>query len=156
MTCRPIAAIGLAALASFAAAPARAETLFVGSAMISALTSACSPSFVVGDFGRMTYRPSGGNLGNGGDSNLSFQTSRASYAMNVPNNRFQFGVNYGGQSVSSQLTVLTKAGGVTQWVQDPAAIGPGTVKLDITASIANFFSITGCTATFQMSLVNSG
>jgi len=156
MTLRPIVPVAAATLALAFASPAQSETLFVGSAMVSARTSQCGNSVVTGDFGRMTYRPSGAALGNGGDSNLAFLTSRASYSMNVPGGRFQFGVNYGGQSVNSQLTITPKAGGVTQWVQAPQNIGPSTPNLDITASIANFFGITGCSVTFQMSLLNAG
>lgn len=156
MKLRSLAAFAMAAFIGAASTPARAETLFVGGALVSARTSQCGNSVVPGDVGRMTYRPSGGALGNGPDSNLAFFTSRASYAMNVPGARFQFGVNYGGQSVNSQLSVTPKAGGVTQWVQAPNNIGAATQKLDVTASIANFFGITGCSVTFQMSLLKVG
>ncbi|RXF73652.1 hypothetical protein [Hansschlegelia zhihuaiae] len=152
---RTLAALtGAAALSVAAVAPAAAETLFVGSAMVTARTAKCGDAIAAGDFGRMTYRPVGVRLGNDGSSYLLFVTSRASYGMSVPNNQFQLNVNYGGQSINSQLSVTPRTGGVTQWVQAPRTIGPATPGLEITGSIANFFAIKGCTVTFQANLLN--
>jgi hypothetical protein len=148
--------VAAAALLIAAMSPARAETLFVGSAMVTARTSECGDSISPGDFGRMTYRPVGARLGNDGSSYLLFVTSRASYAMSVANNQFQLNVNYGGQSVNSQLSVTPRAGGVTQWVQAPRTIGPATDGIEITGSIGNFFAIKGCVVTFQANLLKDG
>lgn len=127
---------------------ARAESLWVAEARVIAVTTQCSGSTAVGDFFRAIYRPAGASIGNGANSHLALFSQRSSFVMRVPNNKFQFGVNYTGQVVSSTITISSHAGGILQWSESAAFGSP--VASNVTASLANFFGKTGCTATLRM------
>lgn len=146
-----------AVLATFiglvAPAPAMAEIVYVGDAFVQAVTPKCRNVIAAGDYARLIYRPAIPGFGNGADSYLAYVPGRASYAMTVPNNTFQARVNYAGQSVGSTLNVQTKTGGVLDWQQDPQQPDLSGRSMTVTASIANFWTITGCTVTFQTNLL---
>jgi hypothetical protein len=82
-------------------------------------------------------------------ANLALVSQRSSFVMRVPNNTFQFGVNYVGQSVSSTLSVTSRGGGVLDW-QQSAAFGTSTLTSAVTASFANFYGVQGCTGTVDV------
>jgi len=145
--------LSLAAVAASAAAPAAAETVFVGGATIRTVTTQCGSAATVGDYGRLIYRPASPGLDNGADSYLAFVFNRAAYAMTVPNNTFRINVNYAGQGVGSTLNVSTKTGGITQWTLSPATLAATTPSTTLTATLANFWAITGCTVTFNAYLI---
>jgi hypothetical protein len=126
---------------------AAAETVWVGNSFLTSTTAACGSNIQVNDYARVLFRPAGADLGNGGDSYFAYLSQRSSYGMSVPGNSFQFGVNYGGQAVSSRLSLTNKAGGITQWVMNPAVPTTGTLSITLTASITNFFAIKDCTVT---------
>jgi hypothetical protein len=138
-----------AAVAVSVAMPASAETLWVGNVLVTAATDQCGSAAEEGGYFRSVYRPAGVPLGNGANSYLTYLGQRSSYAMTVPNNQFQFGVNYTASGVTSEIKIVSKAGGITQWVQNPVSVSTNTTFITVTASIANFFAVTGCTATFQ-------
>jgi len=130
---------------------ARAETLWVAEARVIAVTPQCGAVVAVGDFFRAIYRPRGPAIGNGANSHLALFSQRSSFWMQVPNNTFRGNINYVGHFINSTLTYGGKAGGILSW-QESAAFG-APVASNVTASIANFFGTTSCTATLRMPFV---
>jgi hypothetical protein len=127
---------------------AQAETLWVAEARVIATTTQCANTTGVGDFFRAIFRPRGVPIGNGADSQLALFSQRTSFWMRVPNNSFRFGVNYTGHIINSSLTFTSKAGGILDW-SESAPFGAPAIS-NVTASIANFYGTTGCTATLRM------
>jgi hypothetical protein len=140
-----------AAAALLSAFGAHGETLWIGNAQLIAATSACVNSVTVGDFFRAIYRPMGVPLGNGANSHLALLAQRSSFVMRVPNNTFRASINYVGQTVGSTIGITSKAGGILGW-QESAGFGSPLVS-NVTASIANFYGVTGCTGTVRMALM---
>ncbi|GLK79553.1 hypothetical protein [Methylopila turkensis] len=132
---------------------ANAEIMYVGSAAVTAASTACGNSATVGDYARITYRPAYPAFGNSGDSYLAYVTTRASFAMTVPANTFRAGINYSGQSVGSTLNVASRAGGITAWTQAPATPATDTSSINVTATFANFWTISGCTVSLRFNLL---
>lgn len=132
--------------------PARAESLWVGTAFVTEATSVCGSAATVGDFARLIYRPAGTSLGNDADSTLAYITSRASVTMFVPNNTFRANINYSGQSISSQVTITTRTGGILGWTLSPSVLATSTPRASLTARLANFFAVSGCTVSLQANL----
>jgi len=130
---------------------ARAETLWVAEARVIAVTAACSDTTKVGDFYRAIYRPMGTSIGNGANSRLALFSQRSAFWMVVPNNTFQFGVNYTGQIISSTITMTSNSGGLLDW-QESVAFG-APASSNVTASLANFYGAKGCTATLRMPFI---
>ena len=141
----------LAAVVLWPVCCANAETLWVGNAQVVAATPQCQGTIGTGDFYRAVYRPMGTSIGNGANSHLALFSQRSSFVMRVPNNTFQAGVNYVGQTVNSSISVASRAGGILDW-QESAAFG-APARSNIVASIANFAGTTGCTGTVSMGLV---
>lgn len=139
--------------AALAAPDAKAETLFVGDTLVLSTTTACGTSITVGETARFTYRPAGSKLGNGGDSYLAYVANRSSFTMTVAGNLFGVGRNYAGQNVSSYLGIASVSGGITGWQQSPTKIGTGTETIELTATIANYLAINGCTVTIRSNLI---
>jgi hypothetical protein len=135
--------------------PASADTVYVGNAFVSFVGggSQCTSTFQVNDSARILYRPRGAALGNGGDSYLAYVTGRSSMVMAVLNNSFQANINYAGSGVSSRAGLISKAGGITVWQQEPGAIGPGTPSVAIRGRFANFFGIKDCFVEFRGNLI---
>lgn len=134
--------------------PAAAETTWAGTAFLVSATTPCAGSGIAkGDFGRLLYRPTGSGLGNGANSTLTYISSRSSFTMYVPNNGFRPRINYGGTIISSTLSIVSKTGGILDWATTPSTFGINTNDATVTAGIANFFGITGCTVSLRGSLV---
>lgn len=145
--------VGLAAALLVAASAVRAETVFVGDSLVLAATSQCGTAISVGETARFTYRPTGSGLGNGADSYLAYIGNRSSYAMTVPGNTFRERVNYAGQAMSSSLSLKTETGGITGWDQKPAKASADVENLELTATLANFWAVVGCTVTIRSNLL---
>lgn len=153
MMYRTIIAAAFAALASNAA---NAATVWIGNGFIEAVSggSTCTSTFTVGDFGRMLFRPRGGPLGNGGDSNLVYVTNRSAFQMQVQNGDFQTGATLVNQSEGSTGKIGTGTNQVTSWSQGPAGtIGTGTETIKVVGKFTNFFRITNCNVTIRMHLL---
>lgn len=138
----------LAAIAALLTHGAHAEILWVAEARVVAVNAPCGDTVAIGDFFRAIYRPKGPSIGNGANSQLALFSQRSSFWMQVPNNTFQFGVNYVGHIISSNLTFTSKAGAILDWSESPAFGAP--VASNVTATIANFYGDAGCTATLRM------
>lgn len=134
--------------ACVAPAAAQAESVWVGNFFVTSASSACLTSASAGDYLRMIYRPAGAALGNGGNSYLSYVGGRAGVAMTVPGNTFRAGVNYTASSVGSYITFASGSGGITAWTQSPAVLSAATTHATLSFTLANFFNLTGCTASF--------
>lgn len=139
----------MAALLMLPAMGAQAETLWTGNAFVTTASTACGTSARVGDFFRAIYRPAGTGLGNGANSYLSLTSSRANFAVTVPNNTFRMNINYTGRTVGSTVSLGTHAGGILLW-NESAAFATGTANITVTARFAKFFGTTDCTATVQV------
>ncbi|MFC3691354.1 hypothetical protein [Chenggangzhangella methanolivorans] len=139
--------------AALAASGAEAETVFVGDSLVLSTTTTCGTSIAAGETARLTYRPAGAKLGNGGDSYLAYVANRSSFTMTIAGAVFGSGQNYAGQNVSSYLGVATIVGGVVGWQQSPAKIGPDTETIELTATLANYLTIKGCTVTIRSNLI---
>lgn len=138
------------------AGAARAETIWVGSAFITAISEStpgvCKDAANVGDYSKITYRPAGALLGNGADSYLAYVGQRSNVTLFVPNNTFRAAINYSGSYVSSQLNFGTKVGAITAWTMTPATLDANTLKATLTATFTNFYGLTGCTAFWRADL----
>ena len=137
-------------------ASASADTVFVGNVFIDFVSGVtkCTSTFTVNDTARVLYRPRGALLGNGGNSHLAFVTTRSSYVMLVQGNDFQANINYAASGVGGKGTLISKAGGITVWQQNPASVGAGSPTVSIRGRFANFFGVTGCFVEIRGNLVN--
>ncbi len=153
MMYRSLIAAVVAALASTAA---NAETVWIGNGFIEQAggSATCTNIFKVNDFGRIVFRPRGSALGNAGDSNLVYVTTRSAFQMQVQNGDFQTNATLVSQSVSSKGKIGTGTSQVTSWSQTPAGtIGTGTETIKVVGKFTNFFRITNCNITLRMHLV---
>ena len=134
---------------------AQAETVWVGNSFIDAVSggTTCTSIFSVGDTGRLVFRPRGGALGNGGDSQLAYLSSRSAFQMIVSSGDFKTNVNYAGQSEGSTGNVGSNTGGILAWTQSPTTIGSGTPYIKVVAKFANFFRISGCSVTLRSNMI---
>ncbi len=147
----------LAALA-FATLPitsAAADTVFVGNVFIDFVAGGtnCTSTFAVNDTARVLYRPRGGALGNGGKGYLAYVTTRSSYVMLVQNNDFQANINYAGSGVGSKGNLISRAGGITVWQQNPPTLNAALPTVSIRGRFANFFGISNCIVEIRGNLV---
>ena len=136
-----------AALLAASVATAKAETVWIGNGFIDFVggPSSCTGTFSVGDSFRLVFRPRGGPLGNGIDSQLALVGTRSSVIMRIAADDFAAGKNYAPLSVGSTLTIgSTPGGAVTVWQQTPASLAANTPSVKIVARFSNFFRITGC------------
>lgn len=137
-------------------AVASAQTTWIGNVFISAIPSPanCVNSSgvsvaAVGDYYRGLYRPAVSGLGNGADSYLALVGQRSSFTIMAPNNTFRAGINYASSYVSSSINFGSNTAGITAWTQAPATPGAGTANITLTATLANFWNVKGCTVTLQ-------
>lgn len=133
-----------------------AQTTWIGNVFISAVPSPASclnssgaSVAEVGDYYRGLYRPAVSGLGNGADSYLALVGQRSSFTLMVPNNTFRAGINYGSSYVSSSINFGSNTAGITAWSQAPATPGANAANLTLTATLANFWNVKGCTVTLQ-------
>lgn len=154
-----VTVLGAAGALALAPMAARAQTVWTGNMFVTAVpspTNCINSSGVsvadVGDFYRALYRPAGTALGNGADSYLALVSQRSAFAITVPNNSFRAGINYASSYVSSTVGFGSNAAGITQWQQSPTSPGTGTANVTLTATLANFWNLTGCTVTLQGAL----
>ena len=141
------------ALTVFSAPSVNAETLWIGNAFVTtAVQPTCGSAAAVGDFDRVIYRPAGGSLGNGADSYFAYIGQRANFTMTVPGNTFTAGLNYAGQGVSSFINFSSKVGGITNWTMAPPTLDASVKHATLTATLANFFTVTGCTVSLRADL----
>jgi|APTNR8051073442_1049403.scaffolds.fasta_scaffold54207_1 hypothetical protein len=155
----PAALAGFIGLAAFCPAAAHAETTWIGNVFVTAvpapdkcINSSGNPVAEVGDYYRGLFRPAGTALGNGADSYFALVGQRSSFTITVPNNSFQAGINYGSSYVSASINFGSNTAGITRWTQVPATPAPGTANVNLTATLANFWNVRGCTVTLQGAL----
>jgi hypothetical protein len=148
-----ISAVLAGALGAAFATAAMAETVFVGDSLVLSASTACTGTISVGETARFIYRPAAPGLGNGADSYLAYIGNRSSFTMTVPNNTFQAGVNYAGQSMGSKLTLTTNTAGVTGWAQNPVAISASTTQTELVANFANFWGVKNCSVSIRSNLL---
>lgn len=135
---------------------ASAQTTWIGNVFVSAVpapASCLNSSGVtvaeVGDAYRGMYRPAVSGLGNGADSYLALVGTRSSFTIMVPNNTFRAGINYGSSYVSSTINFGSNTAGITAWTQVPVTPAATTLNVTVTATLANFWNVKGCTVTLQ-------
>ena len=148
---RLVLAAGLAAMVA-ASTPAWAETVWVGDALVTSAPSLCGSAAAVGDYATLIYRPAGTALGNAADSYLAYVSQRANMTMQVPNNTFRSGVNYASRYVTSYIAFGTNVAGVTAWALSPPTLATTTTHATLTATLANFYGVTGCTVSIRAAL----
>lgn len=139
----------LAAALLFPTMGAQAETLWIGNAFVTVASTACGISAKVGDFWRAIYRPAGTGLGNGANSYLSLTSSRANFAMTVPNNTFRANINYTARTVGSTVGLGTHSGGILAWTET-ANFAAVPINSGVTMRLAKFFGTTNCNATLRV------
>lgn len=152
-------ALSLAGVLALFPTLVRAETTWIGNIFVSAvavpskcLNSNGSSVADVGDYYRGLFRPAVSGLDNGADSYLALVGQRSSFTIMVPNNTFQAGINYGSSYVSSSLSFGSNSAGITRWTQSPATPTATTNSINITATLANFWNVKGCTVTLRGAL----
>lgn len=142
-----------AALAPLIAAPAQAETLWVGNAFVTAAVQpTCADPASVGDYSRGIFRPAGVSLGNGANSYFAYIGTRSNLAFYVPNNAFQSEVNYGAYFVNSYVSFGGNVAGITAWTLTPPVISSTQKNYTLNATFANFFDLVGCTVSLEADL----
>lgn len=152
-------ALGLASIGTLLPAIGEAATIWTGNMFVTAVpapakcvNSSGTTVAEVGDYYRGLYRPAGTALGNGANSYLALISQRSSFAITVPNNSFQAGINYGSSYVSSTIGFGSNSAGITRWQQSPTTPATGTPNVTLTTTLANFWNLTGCTVTLQGAL----
>lgn len=140
-------------LTAFVCVPAHAETVWLGNAFVTQVEAVCGNAASVGDFQTAIYRPAGVPLGNDADSYFALVSQRANFTMQVPNNTFRAGINYGSRYITSQLKFGSNVGGILNWTMSPQVLDTTVKQAKLTFTIANYFGVKGCTTTFQVALV---
>lgn len=141
------------ALSLLCAGAARAETSWVGTAMVMFTPPAvCGSAASAGDYGTMIYRPWGTALGNGANSYLAYIGQRSNFTMMVPGAPFQAGVNYSSRYVTSNIALGTNTAGVIAWSMSPSSLSASVQSATLEATFANFYNVSGCTVTLRAAL----
>jgi hypothetical protein len=135
-----------AALAVVSASGASAETVFIGNVFLDSVAgdSRCASTFAVNDFARAIFRPRGGALGNGGDSQFAYVTTRSAFVMLVQNGDFKLHADYSSVGVGGTANTFTAPGEVTAWKQGPKSVGSATPTVSISGEFTRFFGLADC------------
>lgn len=128
---------------------ANALTVWQGQAILTSVTTGCSPTWEVGDALRSVYRPRGID-DNGTEDRISFNSGRSLYLVRVPNADFSGSGSYTISGWTSRNVGLSGTAGFSAASRTPATsplpIDTGT--LVIRGTINDFFSTDGCTVSF--------
>lgn len=125
---------------------ASAETVFIGNVFLDSVAgdSRCTSTFAVNDFARAIFRPRGGALGNGGDSQFAYVSTRSAFVMLVQNGDFKLHADYSSAGVGGTANLFTAPGEVIDWAQAPKSVGSTTPTVSISGTFTRFFGLADC------------